>query len=133
MHPAYFEVRFRQDGTDGGWPDEFAVITAYATTGEAWSDERNRAADRELGEYLSSLSRFVRRLTGYSPKTGHAEPGWAVDVPLHEACEIGVRFEQDAVYFVRAGELFVTHCDARRRLERVGAFRERLDGPSTAQ
>ena len=29
---------------DLGHPEEFAIITAYATTGETWSEERNQAA-----------------------------------------------------------------------------------------
>jgi hypothetical protein len=128
MHPAYFEVRFRHEGTDGEWPDEFAVITAYATTGEIWSVEMNHAADRELGEHLSSLSSFVRRLTGYSPETGHAEPGWAVAISFETACDVGLKFKQDAVYFVRGGDLFVSHCDGRRGLVFIGGFKDILDG-----
>ena len=44
LHPAYFNVRFRGPWTDPRHLDEFAIITAYATTGETWSEEQNRAA-----------------------------------------------------------------------------------------
>ena len=126
MHPAYFEVRFRTDDHVGEWPSEFAVITAYATTGQAWSDEENEAADRELREHLGSLSHFVVRLSGYSPSTGHCEPGWAVAVPYDQACDIGFRFHQDAIYFVEDDSLSVSRCGERRKIE-VGTFSERLD------
>ena len=82
IHPAYFNVHFR-----GPWPDriqpyEFAIITAYATTGETWSEERNRAADLELESELRATGSCMRRITGYDPDTGHAEPGWAIPVSV---------------------------------------------------
>ena len=127
MHEAYFEVRFRTEVAPEAWPETFAVITAYETTGETWSDERNSDADRELREHLGSLSSFVHRLTGYSPTTGHAEPGWAVAVDLETALAVGNSFRQDAIYFIFRGELFVTHCDDRSGLVPVDSFLKRLD------
>jgi hypothetical protein len=38
LHPAYFKVRFRGPWPDLSHPEEFAIITAYATTGETWSE-----------------------------------------------------------------------------------------------
>lgn len=128
MHPEYFKVRFRADDADDAeWPEEFAIITAYATTGEVWTDEENSSADRELREYLSSLSSFVHRLTGYSLTTGHAEPGWAVSISFEDACDIGIEFKQDAIYFVKSGKLFVSYCDSRRQKRNVGDFLSHLD------
>ena len=130
LHPAYFETRFRQHFSETEWPPEFAIITAYATTGESWTDERNAVADRSLESELQNAGRWFKRLTGHSPTTGHAEPGWAVELSLDAACEIGCRFKQDAIYFVKGDSLFVSLCEhARRRLVSVGAFRVRLSGP----
>ena len=75
LHPAYFKVRFRGPWPDLNHPDEFAIITAFATTGETWSEERNRAADLELEYELRETGSWMRRLTGYDPESGHAEPG----------------------------------------------------------
>lgn len=127
MHPEYFAVRFRTEAEVGDWPDEFAVITAYATTGQTWTDEENEEADRELRHRLGSLSSFVRRVTGYSATTGHAEPGWAVGISFEGACDLALEFKQDAIYFVRHDELCVSLCDARRALHSVGRFSDRLD------
>lgn len=128
MHPDYFETRFRTPATVPSWPEAFAVITAYATTGESWTESENRRADLRLRAELGGVWR--ERITGYSATTGHAEPGWAVDLRFDEACDLGARFLQDAIYWVRSGELFVSRCDERRSLERVGSFLERLDVPS---
>lgn len=125
MHPAYFETRFRTPTPVLSWPASFAIVTAHATTGTSWSAEENEQADLRLQAALGD--RWRERITGYSPETGHAEPGWAVTLAFHEACDLGARFHQDAVYLVESGTLFVSYCDTRRALVRVGPFMERLD------
>jgi len=132
MPAEYFAVRFRVPEEPGPWPAAFGVVTAYATTGESWPRERNEAADRALAAELSVRSGFHRRIVGYSPTTGHAEPGFAVDLSCDEICDLGRRYLQDAVYFVRGDALFVSYADARRALVPVGSFRARLDAaPAT--
>ncbi len=141
MHPAYFETRFCTPAPVTDWPSQFVIVTAFATTGTTRSAEENERADRELEADLRERAGtaleagragrggagWLQRITGYSPSTGHAEPGWAVDLPFEEACDLGLRFRQDAIYVVRGDDLFVTHCDERRGEVRVGRFRERLD------
>ena len=134
MHPAYFEVRFRSPKRWCSWPETFAIVTAYATTGESWSDPENREADRRLADLLRARAGgdqepwSPRRLTGFSPTTGHAEPGWAAALSFEEACEVGLRFRQDALYWVEHDALYVSYCDRRRELVPVGSFRDRLEG-----
>jgi hypothetical protein len=131
MHPAYFETRFRTPVPVDDWPPSFVIVSAHATTGESWSDEENARADARLEAEVATAG-WHQRITGYSPATGHAEPGWAVVLPFDEACDLGLRFRQDAIYLVRSGELLVSHCDERRALVRVGGFDERLDDAADA-
>lgn len=131
MNPVYLETRFRYDGEAPPLPEEFVILSAYATTGETWSALQNAAADRSLEAELRARGGWLLRLIGYSPTTGHAEPSWATALPLDEACNIGRRYRQDAIYHVRGDLLSVTYCDARRALVAVGLFRDRLD-PRTA-
>ncbi len=56
---------------------------------------------------LRELGREPIRVIGYSPEGDHAEPSWLVELSLDEACAIGLRFLQDAIYFVEQGELYV--------------------------
>lgn len=130
MNPVYFETRFRLDAHPPRWPDGFVIITAYATTGQSWAAAVNVAADRRLAEQIDRRACWRWRVTGYSPTTGHAEPGWAVAMAWEEACDLGRAFHQDAIYYVESDTLFVTRCDSGRRLIAVGPFRERLDGDS---
>lgn len=126
MHPAYFETRFHTQLSVHRWPREFVILTAYATTGESWTRRQNVAADARLASELRAYDAKIVRITGYSPRTGHAEPGWAAEIPFDEACDIGLRYRQDALYHVQGDILSVSYCDERRKLVTVGPFRERV-------
>jgi hypothetical protein len=127
MHPAYFDTRFRIDAMPEQWPAQFVILSAWATTGQSWTQQANEAADRQLAHQLAERGLWNLRITGYSPVTGHAEPSWAFPMALSEACDLGQQFRQDALYYVEADQLSVTHCDHRRSLVPVGSFRQRLD------
>ena len=127
MIPAYFETRFRTEEIFEKWPDNFSIITAYATTGQIWSDEANISQDRKLEADLSRLTSELRRITGYSPSSGHAEPGWAVEINLSEAMRIGRDFRQDAIYQIRSGNLWVIGCSEPNEAFFVDRFLARLD------
>lgn len=130
IQPAYLETQFRHEMAISDWPEEFAIITAHATTGETWTAEQNESADRALEDELQGSGKWHQRLTGYSPTTGHAEPGWAVEMALSDACALGLRYLQDAIYFVSGDELRVILCDVPRARLLIGGFRERLkNGP----
>ena len=126
MHPAYFETLFDAHGFAGEWPAQFAIVTAWAATGTYSTQAANDEADRKLELELQRRGCWRQRITGYSPTTGHAEPGWAMELPSDAACDLGQMFLQDAIYFVDADHLYVTHCDGRRRRIRIGEFRSRL-------
>ena len=125
----YFETHFRVELPEITWPDQFAIITAWATTGEQWTDEENSQADRALEAKLKDLNVWMTRITGFSPSTGHAEPGWATEITFDQACDLGMHFKQDAIYIVLKNELSVSYCDERRLCVTVGTFRNRVHLP----
>ena len=125
MNPNYFETLFATTPPPT-WPREFAIITAWQPTGESWTEERSREANARLLESLEEKHAWFHPVTGYSPTTEHAEPGWAVALTFDEACDLGASFDQDAIYYIREDALFVSHCDTRRALIAVGSFRERV-------
>jgi len=83
-------------------------------------------ARTESGHQCQHRLRASRRVIGHSPTSGHAEPSWAVELPLDESCDLGLRFHQDAVYYVSDDQLRLTDC-ADRRLLQVGSFSGRVD------
>jgi Protein of unknown function (DUF3293) len=127
MDPVYFETRFRINQSVTDWPSEFAIISAFATTGQRWTTEQNEDADHRLVSELRMRNGWLVRIFGLSPTSGHTEPSWAVDLRLDDACRIGQRFLQDAIYYVKNDELSVTRCNGQRALVHIGSFKDRLD------
>ena len=128
MHPAYFTTRFRSSDLPlADWHDEFVILSAFATTGESWTEEENEAADDALRRKLVQRGLRFARVTGYDPETGHAEPSYAVTLTLPEARELGRLFHQDAIFHVSGDALSVTRCILGDALVPVGSFREKLD------
>ena len=127
MSPDYFDTRFKLDLPHSELPDSFAIITAYATKGEAWTAEETQAASETLRAELAGGGHLIGTITGYSPVTNHAEPGFTAAISFEEACKIGLKFKQDAIYFVSTGTLFVSHCDHRRSLKPITQFSKRVD------
>lgn len=125
FHPAYYQTLFVVEAWTDEWPTNFLIVTAYATTGETWSAGRNDQADQALAARIESLGVWKRRITGTSPDGQHAEPGWALDVPLDAGRRLGREFLQDAVYFVRENMLHVASCLDDREAP-VGVFMNRL-------
>lgn len=122
LHPAYFETLFDVEGHPE-WPHSFAIITAYATTGQTWTQEENEAADQRLRAALGES--MIARITGRSPTADHAEPGWAAAIPFEQALHLARTFHQDAFYLVDGDTLYVISCENPQRV-RVGGFRERM-------
>lgn len=129
LHPAYFETFFEQAEDWDISPANFAIITAYSTTGVSWTARRNEAADMKLEHTLRQREKWMHRLTGYSPRTWHAEPGWAVEMDFDTACDIGRMFLQDAIYYVDSDTLYVSLCGDERQKVEVGKFSNRVHGP----
>jgi hypothetical protein len=98
----------------------FVIISACATTGSATDPKREVAQDAELHEVLRSFGCSPRRVTGYSPRTGHAEASWAAPIGEIEAVRVGARFAQDAIYLERDGMLWVAACRDERAPAPVG-------------
>ena len=106
----YYRVRFRVESSPVELPQEFVIVTGYATTGERWTDAENAQADARLAREIAAAGWWHLRITGYSIDTGHCEPGWAVQVSADEGQELGLRFRQDAIYVVRGNTLVVRYC-----------------------
>lgn len=128
MHVDYTQVRFKLPHLPRRWPKCFATITGFATTGEIWSATRNKRADTKLKTFLKKLGVKIYRITGYSVKNpAHAEDGWLAPLAFDDACDIGLLFKQDAIYYVIDDALFVSYCDQRRKLIPMGTFISRVD------
>ena len=92
-----------------GWT-EFAIVTAANPLGKAAMREQNDAKDSRLQAELESRGIRPIRVYGCSPDLVHQEPSWAAPVSLEDAIALGAKFEQDAIFYVRYGEVFLESC-----------------------
>ncbi len=46
---------------------------------------------------------------------------------FEQACDLSLRYEHDAIYFVSGGTRFVSLCDHRRTLKSVTRFQDPVD------
>lgn len=122
----YFETMFSVESLGFDWPEAFAIITGFATTGQKWSDAENSDASTRLLATIREKHLWHRPVTGFSPDGSHREPGWAVHCSLPDACGLGQCFRQHAIYYIRGDELTVCLCDDTSSEMKVGHFRERI-------
>ena len=122
MNPKYQEAVFE---VEGEFPASFAIITAYNPLGRHAPESRNQHQDQTLRAVLVGRGGSPVRVTGCDPVGEHREPGWAVELPLKEALEVGRTFKQDAIYYVEDEVLSLHECRGDRQWS-LGAFAERV-------
>ncbi len=106
----------------------WATYSSFKKAIRVWyqSSSQNDSADVSLLADLAQRGVWHARVEGFSSETGHAEPGWAAAIAFEQACQLGERFHQDAIYFVRDDILYVSFCDERASLAQVSRFSRRL-------
>ena len=91
------------------WPKSFAILTAYATTGETWTPAQNIEADRKLEAELRKDGYRIHRISGYSKDLETYEEGWAVVLDLKPAWDLAVKYKQVALFYYHDDELLLVY------------------------
>jgi len=106
---AYISTVFEYKDFPKDWPKDFAILTAYATTGETWTDAQNKEADQKLEDELRKAGYRLHRISGYSKELDTHEEGWAVAMPLQVAWELAIKYKQVALFYYRNDELLLVY------------------------
>ena len=106
---AYKSTVFEYQDFPKDWPKDFAILTAYATTGETWTDEQNKDADQKLEAELRKAGHRLHRISGYSSDLKTYEEGWAVAMPLQPAWELAIKYKQIALFYYQNDELLLVY------------------------
>lgn len=101
----YKKTRFIAPFEPPPWP-AFAIITAWNPASQPMSERRNLRRERALWRQLEGES-VAGPLWGSSPDEQWRESSLAVALPLARACELAVRFGQNALYWVEEGQLWL--------------------------
>ena len=126
-NPHYFDTVFYGAPPAGGWPLNFALITASCPRHNRHAtDEQNAQANAKLRATLEAQELRPFPVTGASPDFSHREEGWGfTGTTLETASKLCAEFDQDAYFWVENGEIFLAS-DASGSGWRVGLWNERL-------
>jgi hypothetical protein len=129
LRPEYLNTLFVAKPPDAGWPEQFFIITACNPRS---SEDRNsdNEAHVNLRKSLSRMRCWKHPVAGVSPDWKHREKGFAVaGLDLESARELGRQFEQNAVFAIENGVVWVVSCFNNSRCE-MRQWSKRLYAPS---
>lgn len=126
-NPHYFDTVFYGEPPAGGWPLNFALITASCPRHNRHAtDEQNARANAKLRAALQARGFHPFQVTGASPDFSHREEGWGfTSATLEIAAKLCAEFDQDAYFWVEDGEIFLA-TDASGGGWPAGLWNERL-------
>lgn len=96
----------------------YAIITACNPRSQKLSDEANCIKNRMLEQDL--LGFHYGRVNVGDPSFDWVEASFSVDITLLQACELAQKYEQNAIYWVENGVLFLVSCDENRTQQNLG-------------
>lgn len=125
----YHNAHFLVTKPASGWPNAFAIITAYNPKGtKKATAEENLIAHEKLRRELTEHESFDA--IGCSPDLKHQEPGYAVVLAsIEEAIHCGQCHHQDAIFWIEQDSLILICCNCPTRLP-IGSWEERIVGES---
>lgn len=88
----------------------FAIITAHNPKGQILTSCQNRLLDRQLQLAIEPFHRPYRSVVGTSQDRNHMEKSWAVAIDKLSAAHLGMKFKQNAIYFVDNNQLALVPC-----------------------
>jgi hypothetical protein len=112
VNPHYRHAHFLATPPPGGWPQQFAVITAWNPMDRLTTDDDNAAAHAQLAEKVHAKPKLTCfPVTGCSADMKHREPGLGITLPNEaEAMAWGREFEQRAIFWIDRGTLWLIFC-----------------------
>ncbi|AQS40024.1 Protein of unknown function (DUF3293) [Shewanella psychrophila] len=88
----------------------FAIITAHNPRGQILTSCQNRLLDRQLLRSIEQFNRPYRAVVGASRDRSHMEKSWAVAIDKLSAAHLGLKFKQNAIYFIDNNQLALVPC-----------------------
>lgn len=104
----------------------FAIISAQNPAGQSEHPYLNQRRDNELQACLDQQRLPYRSVIGSAPDLSFQEKSWIVLCDKTQAVTLARQFEQNAIYWVEHGELFLVPVLMQQQEERLGSFSERL-------
>ena len=130
MREAFMNARFRAEEPEGGWPEEFGVVTACNPMGNMISAAENGERTERLELALLEEGRLIFPVTGFDRKSNHEEVGFGVVCGKKEILALGRVWDQLAVFHVKAGRVWLLSCEPGGESIFLMTLGEMLEAPS---
>ncbi|NVC63488.1 DUF3293 domain-containing protein [Vibrio sp. 05-20-BW147] len=106
--------------------ESFAIITACNPASVLRSKAENCISNQRMKARIDGLH-FCSVIVA-DQACSWSEESFAVETNLNNALNLAREFEQNAIYFVERGELFLVSCLSDQRKESIGSFDLRVKG-----
>lgn len=120
LKQAYVETFFYIDQIIGF--SSFCVITACNPRSIILSDEENLRRNSQL-ESLLQLNKTLHLLAG-DINLEWSEASYAVEISLQNGLDLAKAFDQNAIYYVESGELYLAFVTG--EIEKIGKFESKV-------
>ena len=101
---------------------DFAIISAQNPAGVTGHPYLNLRRDKEFQAYLNQQKLPYRSVIGCAPDHSFQEKSWIVLCEKNTAITLARQFEQNAIYWVEQGELFLVPVLLTQHEESLGNF-----------
>ncbi|WP_394145497.1 DUF3293 domain-containing protein [Vibrio atypicus] len=101
--------------------DSFAIITAWNPASKWQSNQQNGRNNQQLRLEIDHTY-FIEVLVG-NQEFSWAEESFATAMTRHQAVELGVKYGQNAIYFVEKDQLFLLSCLEDKSVVLIGDWR----------
>jgi hypothetical protein len=128
MNEAYRETIFLLENTKQVLPASFSIVTAFNPCGKLCGKAQNHQHDQSLKEQLKQRHLPFFRVIGASRDLTHQEKSWGIECDEDTAIRLGQLYQQEAIYLVIDGILWLVSCQDTERRANLGPFKERLNG-----
>ena len=125
MNKNYFNTLFLGLPKGEKLPVTFAILTACNPMDRPLSKDENKKRNLEMLQVLSDRGKAFIRITGSSPDRAHQEPSFLVHCSRQEGLELGLTFEQRAIFWVRGDQLEIIECSTE-KAHAAGSFMNRI-------
>jgi hypothetical protein len=125
MNDKYFETVFLECEAVDEFPESFAIVTACNPMDQILSQAENGKRNQQLLDILNSRGQYVGTIIGSSQDLTHQEPSLIVRASRAESLELGISFEQSAIFWVSKDLLEIMECSSGNR-HPIGSFRKRI-------
>jgi hypothetical protein len=125
MNEKYFGTVFIDAAPSNGFPENFAILTAFNPMDRILNQDVNTKRNQHLLDILKLQGHYSGTILGSSPDFSHQEPSFIAEVPKVKGLELGLQFNQRAIFWISKDCLEIIECSTGITHD-AGSFRKRI-------